>query len=133
MDLTLVSFLGVIVGASLQYFFTKYLENQRHIRTLKTQAYTDYLKYLADSSYADDSSKKETLARITDSKARICLYGSKKVLTKLSNFHRLGARFDSVEQKQSFVEVVREMRIDSSKDKQVSLTDYSLILLKADN
>jgi hypothetical protein len=35
---------GVLVGASLQYFFSRYLEVQRYQRDLRTQAYLDYIK-----------------------------------------------------------------------------------------
>jgi|HubBroStandDraft_6_1064221.scaffolds.fasta_scaffold04953_7 hypothetical protein len=35
---------GVLVGASLQYFFTRYLEAQRYQRDLRTGAYIDYVK-----------------------------------------------------------------------------------------
>jgi hypothetical protein len=53
---------GVLVGASLQYFFTRYLETQRHQRDLRTQAYLDYIRAMSGlghlkggTSYANSS------------------------------------------------------------------------------
>jgi membrane protein DedA with SNARE-associated domain len=43
----ILSFLGVVMGASLQYVFTRYLDNQRHQRELRSQAYLHYLKSIS--------------------------------------------------------------------------------------
>lgn len=44
MSTAILSIIGVLVGASLQYLFTRYLETQRQRRELRTQAYLDYIK-----------------------------------------------------------------------------------------
>jgi len=142
LNTTLLSILSLLAGAAIQYVFTRYLEDQRHYRALRTQAYTDFLKYSADITYleverehpdhegqkpygladeesarsvADDKAAKlamakELLARLTDSKARICLYGSEVVVERMACFERLGAVMRSVEQRSAFVQIVAAMR-----------------------
>lgn len=46
----LLSFLGVVIGASLQYIFTRHIEDQRHIRDVRSKAYMDYLKCVAEQA-----------------------------------------------------------------------------------
>ena len=134
MNTALVSLISAFTGASIQYLFTRYLEDQRHYRTLRTQAYTDFLKYAADithlKSEPDHPSRKELVARITDSKARICLYGSKEVIAKMASFERLGAIIISEEQRTAFVQVVAAMRTDSKTGARVESQDLTLILLQ---
>ena len=45
---------GVLVGASLQYFFTRYLEAQRYQRDLRTQAYLDYIRSISGLAHLND-------------------------------------------------------------------------------
>lgn len=44
----LLSFLDVVLGASLQYFFTRHIESQRHLRDLRSKAYMDYLQCVCE-------------------------------------------------------------------------------------
>jgi hypothetical protein len=67
----ILSFFGVVIGASLQYVFTRYLDNQRHHRELRTQAYLDYLKSvsgLAHLNEAQGSQERDLLAAAADAK-----------------------------------------------------------------
>lgn len=41
-------FLGVVIGALLQYFFTRHIESQRYLRELRSKAYMDYLKCVSE-------------------------------------------------------------------------------------
>ena len=113
----LFSFLGIIIGASLQYLFSRYLENQKHQRTLRTQAYTDYIRCVGEFAFLKTQSgakeNRELFARTSDSKARICIYGSEEVTSALAKFHRLGAVIASPEQVQAFVSLVAAMRLDT--------------------
>ena len=129
MEIALVSLFSVLFGASLQYFFTKYLENQRHIRALKTEAYKDYLRYLADSTRLLKN-QDEILARLTDSAARICLYGSERVVEKLAALEKLGGAIKTDEQRQSFVELVAAMRSDSTGGEEIDDVNLAFVLLR---
>ena len=57
---------GVLVGASLQYLFTRYLETQRYQRDLRTQAYLDYIKSVSGLARLNDpqgSQERDLLAK----------------------------------------------------------------------
>ena len=116
MTIALFSILGVIVGAALQYVFTRILEERRHHRDLRTKAYTDYLLAISDAKHRmvqrQASYERELLARITDAKARICLYGTNSVLKELAAFERLGGQIATDDQVKTFIGLLKVMRGD---------------------
>ena len=123
---------GVLVGASLQYLFTRYLESQRHQRELRTQAYLDYLKSVSGLAHLNDpqgSQERDLLANAADAKARICVYGSSQVVQAFASFERLGAKVSSPAQRRSFVAMVAAIRRDSGNASSAGVSDLSLLLL----
>jgi hypothetical protein len=111
-----MSFVGVVAGAGLQYLFTRVLEERRHHRDLRTQAFADYVRCVSEMRHAfiqpQAPREREMLSRLTDAKARICLYGSGQVVLKLAEFERLGGRVSSDTQQDAFVDVLIAMRGD---------------------
>src|SRR4051794_7300139 len=90
---TLLPVLGVIIGASLQYFFSKSGEKRKQLEALKTQAYVDYLRSVAQVAQLErgaSSKRAEALAASADAKTRICIYGSAKVIDALASFEKAG-------------------------------------------
>lgn len=132
MDTAILGFLGIIVGASLQYVFTRYLENQRHRRDLRTQAYTDYLKCVSESAHLivqpQAPAAREIFASTADAKARICLYGSTKVIQTFSTFEKLGAAMKDDQQRKAFVDMVSAMRSDSGNNCGRNVEDLERVL-----
>jgi hypothetical protein len=123
---------GVLVGASLQYFFTRYLETQRHHRDLRTQAYLDYIKSVSGLAHLNDpqgSQERDLLASAADAKARICLYGSGEVVKAFALFEKLGAAVTSPSQRESFVAMIVAMRSDSGSASRARIEDVRLLLL----
>ncbi|WP_395341201.1 hypothetical protein PN836_018660 [Ningiella sp. W23] len=129
----LLAFLSVIVGATLQYFFTKHVETLKHAKELKSKAYSDYLKAISeDASHNYESGsveQKNIYSKIADAKARICLYGSNEVVTAYSEFLALGGVFETQKQKESFAKVFSLMRKDSGGKEIVNLKEIEIILL----
>ncbi len=129
MLIALFSFLGIIIGATLQYLFTRFLDERKHRQNLRTQAYTDFLRGVSEAAHLmiqpQAQRERELKARITDSKARICIYGSSHVIARLAEFERLGAIIQTDEQRQSFVRVLTAMRSDSD----VSAADLETVML----
>jgi hypothetical protein len=126
------SLLGLIIGASLQYVFTRHLESQRHHRELRTQAYGDYLRSVSELAHLNDplgSQERDAIAAGTDAKARICLYGSKEVIRAFAQFETLGASVKSVPQRQAFVGMVSAMRDDSGSPSNPKVEDMETILI----
>lgn len=133
MDAVFLSLLGLAVGASLQYFFTRHIENQRHIRELRSKAYMDFLKTvceLATFRPKDGTSERAELSgRTADAKARICLYGSAEVIRSYSKWEVLGPTMNSEEQRSAFIEMVKFMRTDSGGDLNISSMEIQNVLL----
>lgn len=128
-----LSLIGVIFGAGLQYVFTRYLENQRHSRALRSQAHMDYLKCVCEQANLGSSPEasriREVFAKTADAKARICLYGSVESIQAFACFEKLGASMQSAEQRNAFVAMVVAMRRDSGSNAVPSAEDIERVLL----
>ena len=118
MTVALFSFVGIVVGASLQYFFTRVIEERRHKRDLMTRAYTDYLRSVSEAAHCliqrQSGEGRKLLAQITDAKVRVCLYGSQEVVEKLAAFEKTGAVIRSESQRNAFVQLLRAMRTEDN-------------------
>lgn len=76
-------FAGVVIGAFLQYVFTRQIEYKRALRDMKTKSYMDYLKGVCEQAQSlnipdkriTDERRSEAFVKVADAKARICLYG----------------------------------------------------------
>ncbi len=132
MSAAIFSFFGIIVGALLQYVFTRHLDNQKHRRDLRAKSYTDYLNCVCEhANLARRQLKKsdELFVKTADAKARICLYGSQETVNAFAVFERLGATMNTSEQRAAFTSMVAEMRSDSGGDDKVKLKDIEVVLL----
>ncbi|GLQ31948.1 hypothetical protein [Litoribrevibacter albus] len=129
----LISFLGVVIGASLQYFFTKHIENQRHLRDLRSQAYMDYLKCVCEQAQfrpkLGSKEQQELFSRTGDAKSRICLYGSREAISAFSNFEKLGASMARQDQRDAFTTMISIMRTDSGSELCEDTTDLQNVIL----
>ena len=129
----IASLVGIVLGAFIQFYFSKYLEQQRHRREIRTKAYTDYLNCVSDHAnqrYDRQSSEGRALgARTADAKCRICLYGSSKAIETFAKFERLGATMNTDEQCDAFVNMVAAMRNDSINDVSIESENLRLVLL----
>jgi hypothetical protein len=133
MTIAFLSFFGVVVGASLQYFFTRHLDNQKHLRGLRTQAYTDYLRSVCEQAMLviqpQSKESREIFANTADAKSRICLYGSKEAVVTFAEFERLGAQMKTNEQRKAFSRMVSVMRKDSGGRDDASIENLEIVLL----
>lgn len=105
---------GVIVGAFLQFHFSKNKDNRQLKRALETQAYTDYLRAVVGLSmshrFNDEEKKREYLSALTEAKSKISIYGSKEVIESLADFEREGANVNTDRQKTLFIKIGQAMR-----------------------
>lgn len=129
----LLSFLGVVIGALLQYLFTRHIENQRHVRELRSKAYMDYLKCVCEHAQLQtqehNKERQELFVRTADSKSRICLYGSSAVIQAFSTFEKLGATMGTKEQREAFTRMISIMRKDSGGEVGAQPADLQTVLL----
>ena len=136
MTVAIFSFFGIIVGAALQYFFSRHLDSLRAHREARTKAYTDYLRCVSEHANPDQmrsSDGHELGARTADAKCRICLYGSPEAVAAFAQFERLGATMNSPEQKATFTQMVSIMRRDSTRSAAVVAGDLQAVLLGVDS
>lgn len=69
--------LGVILGAALQFWFSRTAEREKHAATLQSQAYADYLRAVAAAGHLrSDEDLRDAHRDAADAKARIAVYGS---------------------------------------------------------
>jgi hypothetical protein len=133
LNAAILSLIGLITGALLQFLFTRHLESKRHQRELRTKAYTDYLNCV--SEHANSGVQRQSVegralsARTADAKCRICLYGSASAVEAFATFERLGATMGTEEQCEAFTEMVFLMRSDSAGGGKVALQDLRTVLL----
>ncbi|WP_248465383.1 hypothetical protein [Pectobacterium versatile] len=132
-------FAGVVIGAFLQYVFTRQIEYKRALRDMKTKSYMDYLKGVCEQAQAlnipdkkiADERRSEAFIKVADAKARICLYGSKRVIEAFAEFERLGASMATKPQRDAFISMTVEMRKDAGLASMPSGEDLTLVLLGA--
>ena len=136
MTIAAFSFVGVVVGALLQYFFSRHLDHQRHLRELRTKAYTDYLKCVCEEAHLGETGGEEAAyglgGRTADAKSRVCLYGSSQVISAFAAFDEAGAATRTAEQCRLFTEMVSLMRQDSGVSDMPELSALQTVLLGPD-
>jgi hypothetical protein len=112
---TLLTLLGIAVGAILTYLFTRSHEQEKHYRLLQTGAYADYLRCGAEAAHLSlRSDEADLFARAADAKTRVCLYGSQEVITLLAAFEKEGGVISNAQQRSTFVHLVQAMRTNST-------------------
>jgi len=133
----LLPIIGIVIGVILNYWFTKLLEERRHMRNLKTEAYLEFIHHFMDAHFVGE--KKETLSRFADATQRIAIYGSKEVIEAVANIKRVSAKkrimseseFESKfgsEFRHSFIAMVQAMRKDGLPKESVSDEEISWLL-----
>jgi hypothetical protein len=126
MLIAVFSILGIVLGATLQYVFSQFLEDRKHKRLLQTQAYADFLRSIAEAAHFDSTvSEAQVHAKIADARARIALYGSSKVVRELAEFERAGNAIISQEQHAAFIRLIQVMRGDDK----VQSAELELVVL----
>lgn len=109
-----IGLLGVVVGVALQFFFTARMERARHLRDLRTTAYADYLRAVAENAHRqvifDAEEMGRIAARAAEAKSRICVFGTKPVLDALRVFEEGGPT--SAEGMKNFARLMQTMRKD---------------------
>ncbi len=133
----LLSLLGVMAGASLQYYFSRSTEARKQLMMSRTTAYVDFIRATAGIALyqrrGNAEKEDENIALMTDAKTRIAVYGSKPVVEALAAFWRGGAALNSPERLHAFVVVCQRMREDSTaKEEPVLDKELSQLLFGAD-
>ena len=135
MNSAILSIVGLVLGAVLQFLFTRYLDNKKHHRDVRSKAYADYLLCVskqANMGHQRQSTEGRLLgAETADAKCRISLYGAPSVIAAFAKFDRLGATMNSDEQCRAFTDMVLAMRQDTLGGTLVDHSDIEVVLLGA--
>ncbi len=128
----LLPVLGVILGAGLQHLFSKSGERRKQLETLRSQAYVDYLRAVAEIAQlrkTDPKKRSEWLAAAADAKTRICVYGASSVITALAAFENSNPVLDSSASRTQFLDLCTKTRRQNlGRAGTVALDDLSLVL-----
>jgi len=88
--------LGVVIGATMQYWLSRSAESRKQLQLLQSQAYVDYLRAVTKSAHADSQDvARLALAEASDAKARLAVYGTSEVIAALARFEETGAVIDN--------------------------------------
>lgn len=102
---------GVVVGAAMQYWFSRAAEARKQIQLLQSQAYVDYLRAVTKSAHASSAeAARFAQADAADAKARMTVYGTADVIAALARFEETGAVLDNARSKVAFISLVAAMR-----------------------
>jgi hypothetical protein len=86
---TLLTLLGIAVGAILTYIFTRSHEQEKHYRLLKTGAYADYLRCVAEAAHLSlRSDEADLFARAADAKRVFACMALRKLLPCLPSLKK---------------------------------------------
>jgi hypothetical protein len=102
---------GVMLGATLQFWLSRAAESDKHLRVLRDQAYVDYLRAVAAAAHLrSDEDLRDALLAAADAKARIVVYGSTAVIVALAQFEETGALLNNDRSAAAFIALVSCMR-----------------------
>ncbi len=134
----LLPIIGVVIGATLQYVFTRVLEERRHQQNLRTEAYVDFIRGFVGAHFAKEKDKEqEFISLFSDATTRIGIYGGKEVLEAIANVKRVSANYKKGDVSESefirsFIAIIQAMREENLPKESVSDKDISQSLFGKD-
>lgn len=109
--IAILPLLGALLGASLQFWFGRMAEREKHAEGLRSQAYADYLRAVAAAAHLrSDEDMRDAHRDAADAKARIAVYGSASVISALAQFEEAGASVTNDPAAAAFIALVSSMR-----------------------
>ena len=126
------------IGAIFGTFLTRHTERYKQLQGLRAAAYVDFLRGVSKlaavgrdtlKNEANLLEEREGKIIVTDARARIAIYGSKRVVQSLSKFISGGAVLNTDERLHSFTGVCELMRNESTgKTERASFEDVHRLL-----
>ena len=121
---TCVTFLAASFGALFGALLSRRTERFKHLQELRSAAYVDFLIGFAKVTRAqklktkDEQSileEREGLSIVTNSRARIAIYGGHEVVQALSKFAHLGVQTHTPEGMKAFGDLCSVMRAETGR------------------
>ncbi|WP_197715433.1 hypothetical protein [Aquitalea magnusonii] len=111
---SLLSILGVVVGAFLQNYLARQNNEAKQLLESRNQAYIDFFEAVSLVVSAQRLGKKEQeleqLAKLTHAKTRICMFGEEQVVKRLATFWAAGATLETESEILAFTRFVIDIR-----------------------
>lgn len=96
---SLLSIIGVVVGAFLQNYLARQNNEAKQLLESRNRAYIDFFEAVSLVVSAQRLGKREQeleqLARLTHAKARICMFGQESIVRQLASFWEAGATLET--------------------------------------
>ncbi|HEY6384669.1 MAG TPA: hypothetical protein VIX91_03215 [Candidatus Acidoferrum sp.] len=91
----ILTLFGGVVGATLQYWFSRSAEARKQLQLLQSQSYVDYLRAVTKATYArSPDAARAAKTEAVDAKAGMAVYAASRVITALARFEEVGAILD---------------------------------------
>ena len=88
--------LGVVIGATMQYWLSRSAESRKQLQLLHSQSYVDYLRSVTRAAHATSpEGVRLAQAQAADAKARMAVYAPSGVIAALARFEEAGAILDN--------------------------------------
>jgi len=112
---SLLTLVGLIVGATLQYRFNRAIEVRRQVIMARTECYVDYIRCVSQHAFQakDPVKAAKWNAQVLNARARICIYGSHDVIRALARVERRRDPVLSDTYLEQIVDVLAAMRAQS--------------------
>lgn len=128
--------LGVVIGALLQSYFNRRNQKDTRLDEWRNAAYADFLNAVFAVATAQRHGKRdivtEQLARLSDAKARICVYGDANVIHSISVFWQHGATLQTELELLAFTRVCLAIRESVGAVGKMHSSDVSQLLFSID-
>lgn len=119
-----MTFIAASLGAIFGAILTRRTERFKHLQEMRSNAYVDFLRGFArviraqNDKLKDERSvleEREGLVIMTDSRARIAVYGDHEVVQALSKFISLGTQTRTVEGMKAYADLCSIMRRETGR------------------
>jgi hypothetical protein len=108
---TALTFFAATVGAFLGAFLTRRTERFKHLQELRSLAYADFIRGVANAAQQSGG-----IAPVADARARIAIHGGKRVVHSLSRFIARGGQTRDQDGMQAFGELCQVMRAEAGRE-----------------
>ena len=120
-------------GWSIEIHFARQSHQEKHLLESRNAGYIDFLEVVSEVVAAQRMGNKqreiEQLARLTHAKARICIFGEERVLSRLATFWAAGATLETEQEILAFTRFCMDIRkAVGIKDREFLHTEVSQLL-----
>ena len=103
-------FVGIFVGAELQFLLARRAGQEAHYQELKSTAYADYLNSVASVAASSAGDRPKALASVTAAKNRILVYGDIDVVDSMAELQKTSSNLANQDAQNAYKSLVVVMR-----------------------